>query len=341
MFHLANRLAVTASGLAWGMVRRRPLPITGAVIVVALAAAACGGVDAPPARDAPGRLQVVATTAVLADLARNVGGDTVEVRSLVRPGADIHSYQSTPGDSVAIHEARVIVTNGGGLDDALQPVIDAARRSDATVVAVAEEIRAGRIAVTSLTMGDGNPGDGGPVAQPADDDPHLWLDPTFAIGYVALIRDAMIKADPDHAEQYRTNADAYIQELTKLDAEVEEMLRAVPPHRRRLVTFHDAYGFFGQRYGFAVSALAGSQAGDVTSGAVGAIVDRIRNEGIPAVFAEPQFNQDVLRQVARDTGAAVGIIYSDVLIDEAPTYLDMMRANARNIAALLGGDEGR
>ena len=303
---------------------------------MALARDGGGGGDASPTPASPGPVLVVTTTAILADLARNVGGDAVEVRSLVGLGSDVHSFQSTPGDSIAIREARLILTNGGGLDAALDPIIDGAKASDTTVVEAAEALKADPIGSMPAATGDG-----GTTFPQMNDDPHLWLNPQFAIGYVALIRDAMIGADPARTETYRRNADAYIQELTRLDSEIEATLATIPRQRRRLVTFHDAFGHFARRYGFAVSALTGVQAGDVTPGAVRAIVDQIRAEGIPAIFAERQFNQDVLRQVARDAGVRVGFISSDVLTEETPTYVEMMRANAVTLAELLGDEPGR
>jgi ABC-type Zn uptake system ZnuABC Zn-binding protein ZnuA len=123
--------------------------------------------------------------------------------------------------------------------------------------------------------------------------------------------------------------------LRELDREIAQILEAVPPERRHLVTFHDAFGYFGRRYGWQVSAFVPGDASDVTPAAVVQVMERVKTEGIPAVFAEPQFGGDVLEQVARDTGVRVGIIYSDTIDDEVTSYIDMMRFNAQSLAENL------
>ena len=123
--------------------------------------------------------------------------------------------------------------------------------------------------------------------------------------------------------------------MRELDQEISQTLRDVPPERRHLVTFHDAFGHFAVRYGWRVSAFVPGDASEVTPGTIVAVMERIGGEGIPAVFAEPQFSPKVMEQVARDTGVGVGAIYSDALDDNVPTYLDMMRFNARSLVEHL------
>jgi ABC-type Zn uptake system ZnuABC Zn-binding protein ZnuA len=297
------------------------------MMVVALAAlgvAACGGDGAQDSAPA-GRVPVVTTTVILADLVRNVGGEAVEVRHLIPSGADVHAFQSSPKDSVTIGGARVIVTNGAGLDGFLGPLIDGARRRDAAVIVASTGLKPRRLG----DQGDGLENGGG--------DPHFWQDPRYAIHYVERIRDGLAKADPARAGLYRRNAGAYIEALRRLDEEIEATLKPIPPARRHLVTFHDAFGYFGERYGLRISAFLPSSGGDLSPGRVAEIVALVRRERVPAVFAEPQFSQDALRQVARDAGARVGVINSDALSDETPSYVEMMRANAKSLVTLLGG----
>ncbi len=289
----------------------------------ALLVAGCGGESSP----ATGGVKVVATTSVLGDLARNVGGERVQVSVLVPPGTDVHSFQSSPKDSAAIREARLIVMNGAGLDGFLKGVIDGAKRRAAVVIEASEGLRP-RTMEEEAGHGDGDEHEEG--------DPHFWQNPVHAIAYVENIRDGLAQADPARADEYRRNAEAYIARLRQLDQDMEATLSAVPPERRHLVTLHDAFGYFGERYGFKVSAFVPSSGGDFSPARVAEIVSLIRRERIPAVFAEPQFAQDTLRQIARDTGVAVGAIISDALTDQTPTYIEMMRANARSLASLLG-----
>ena len=311
-----------STSLTWRPARHRvPGASLGAAIV--LLAVACGGTSASStnaALDPTTRVKVVTTSAILADLARNVGGGRVEVRSLVPPGADVHVFQTTPEDSIAVSRAGVIISNGFGLDDFLDPVIQSAKKADVVQVVAAEGLEADPI--------EGEPGR-------SQGDPHLWQNPVYAIHYVERIRDGLVRADLGNASVYRDNADAYIQQLRELDQEISRTLSDVPPERRHLVTFHDAFGHFAVRYGWRVSALVPGDASEVTPGTIVAVMERIGGEGISAVFAEPQFSPKVMEQVARDTGVGIGVIYSDSLDDNVPTFLDMMRFNARSLVEHL------
>lgn len=257
-------------------------------------------------------LAVVTTTALLADLARNVGGDLVEVTALVPPGAEVHSFQSTPSDSVALSRAALVVSNGGQLDGFLDPVIQGSLSFDGVRVVAA-----------------------GPLLESEDDDPHFWQNPVFTVTYVEGIRDGLIAADPENAAAYRANFDSYREKLTKLDFDMASTLNTVAPARRRLITFHDAFGHFGRRYGWEVTAFVAGDGGEVSPGRVVEILEQVRDQGIPAVFAEPQFRADVLENAAQEAGVEVGIIYSDVLDSEVASYIDMMLFNAKSLARLL------
>jgi len=314
--------------------------------VLSLPAWACAGSAGPnptptaaealnPSPAMASRIIVVTTTTVLADMARNVGDGLVQVSPIVPPGADVHSFQTTPSDSVNIGRAKVIVSNGFGLDQFLDPVLASAQQAGAVHVIAAAGLNAVPLEETPFPGAD--PGDG-PGQEDADEhlagDPHFWLDPILAIHYVEQIRDGLSQADPANSGIYAANAEGYIQELRDLDREIQQTLSQVPPEHRRLISFHDAYGYFARRYGWEVSFFEPSDASDVTPGAVEKIIREIQSEGIPAIFAEPQFNQDVLQQVARDTGIKVGVIHS--LSDSTtPTYIGLMTANANSLAENL------
>jgi ABC-type Zn uptake system ZnuABC Zn-binding protein ZnuA len=324
------------------------------VSLLAAVAVACGAAapvvsPTPTATSAPAttepKLKVVTTTAILADLVSNVGGDEVEVRFVVPPGADVHTFQTNPSHSLAIREADVIVSNGFGLDDFLEPVLSGAKQVEAVRVVVAEGLPAEPIAEMELPgenhkqehqeeLPEQHQGEGQGHEHGAGD-PHFWQNPLFTIHYVERIRNSLIQADPANAEVYNKNAAEYIQQLRELDQEIAQTLNQVPPERRHLVTFHDAFGHFARRYGWRVSAFVPSGAGEVTPEKVINVMKVIKAEGIPAVFAEPQFRQDVLEQAARDTGVRAGTIYSDTLDDKVPTYIEMMRFNAESLAAHL------
>jgi manganese/iron transport system substrate-binding protein len=319
-----------------------------AAVTVACGAAAPVPSPTPLATSPPApepKLKVVTTTTILADLVSNVGGDQVEVQFLVSPGADIHTFQTNPSHSLAISEADVIVSNGFGLDDFLEPVLTGAKQAEAVRVVAAEGLPAEPIVEMEFPaenykqehqeeMPEQHQGEEHGHEHGAGD-PHFWQNPLFTIHYVERIRNRLIQADPANAEVYNRNAAEYIQQLRELDREIAQTLNQVPPERRHLVTFHDAFGHFARRYGWRVSAFVPSGAGEVTPEKVVSVMKVMKAEGIPAVFAEPQFRQDVLEQAARDIGIRVGTIYSDTLDDKVPTYIEMMRFNAKSLAEQL------
>lgn len=277
-------------------------------ILAAITLAGCG-----VTADTHKPLRVVTTTALLADLTQNVAGDSAEVVALIPAGADVHSFQTTPNDSIEISKAGLIVSNGGGLDDFLKPMIENAMSDGAVHVVVSQ----GLAALSGST------------------DPHYWQNPANAVHYVRRIQDGLSAADPDNAEAYRVRAGTYAQQLLDLDQEISGILEDVPQSHRHLVTYHDAFGHFGSRYGWRTSALVSNDAGGVTPSAITQLQQQVRQEGIAAVFTEPQFRSKVIDLAAQDTGVEVGTIYSDVLDGSAATYIGMMRLNAENLAKSL------
>lgn len=345
--------------------RWRQLPAL-AVTVLALALAACGPrgpwADDPPAAPGKGdttaawpdpgdgRLRVLAAESFLADIVREVAGDRALVHTLVPVGVDPHAYQPTPADLRLLAEAQVLVVNGVGLEAFLgdllaaagegKPVIEAAagiplrKVADKAVVAgTADEVD-----LTESVAGD----HGGHDHQ--EGDPHLWLDPLLVQRYVDTIAAGLAAADPGGGAVYSANARAYQAQLAALDTEIRGLLAAIPTERRLLVTNHESLGYFADRYGLTV---VGAILPSVTTGAepsageLAALVERIRATGAPAVFLETGVNPQLARQLAEETGLRVVTdLYTESLTDAAgpaPSYMAMMRHDARAIAAGLGG----
>ena len=165
-------------------------------------------------------------------------------------------------------------------------------------------------------------------------DPHFWQNPRMVVHYVNQITNGLVEADPDNAATYLDNAAAYIEELEALDAYIADTLASIPADHRVMVTFHDAFGYFGERYDVEVQAFVGAHAEDVSPDDIANVLELVEHRGLPAVFAEPQFSGDALGQVARDTGIQVGIIRS-LPDDEYPDYISMMRSNADQLAQFL------
>ena len=306
--------------------------------LAALCVAGCNGGSAPGSDIAnESKLAVVTTTGILADFVRNVGGDRVKVQPILPPGADIHTFQATPSDSIAISKAAILISNGSGLDDFLDPVLRSAKSSDALHLVASQGFKIQPLKVLAFPgnleeYSNESQDEGENVRH---DDPHFWQNPLHAVQYVERIRDGLIHVDPAAAQQYRENASRYIERLNTLDREIADTLNVISPSRRRLVTFHNAFGYFAARYGWEVLAFVPSDASDVTPGRVIAVMEKIKRQGIPALFAEPQFSPDVMERAAKDANVVVGPIYSDALDVNAPTYIEMMRFNANSLVKHL------
>jgi zinc/manganese transport system substrate-binding protein len=289
-----------------------------AFALLALLSAGCPAA----AQDNNDRIKVVASLSILADLVRNVGGDRVEVAALVGRNSDPHAFEPSPADSRRLADARLVVVNGLGWEGWLDRLVQASGSKAPVVVASA-----------------------GDEARLYDDrsgvDPHAWQSVENVERYVANIRDALIGIDPAGKVTYAANAGAYLKRLDALDQEIRSTLARIPADRRRVITSHDAFGYFADAYAIAFVAPEGiSTDAEPSARAVALVIMQIRTERIPALFLENVVDPRLVEEIAHETGARVGgTLYSDALTGPdgpAPTYLDMMRHNARELAAALG-----
>jgi ABC-type Zn uptake system ZnuABC Zn-binding protein ZnuA len=295
--------AVVAAYVTLG--RRRALVLPGLAAVVLLAAG-CGG-GGPHG----GGLEVVATTTQIGDWARRVGGPAVDVHQILQPNTDPHEYEPRPADVTATAGAAVVLENGDGLDGWMDKVVSEAGGSPAVVV-----------------LGDG-------VPDRREGDPHWWHDPKNAMSAVERIRDALVRADAPHARAYRRNASEYLRRLRALDRGIARCMAKVPPAERKLVTDHDAFGYFARRYGITVvGAVIPSQTTQAQPSAreTARLISLIRREHVKAVFPESSINPRLARTIARETGASARhTLYGDTLgpkESRGATYLSMEAANA-------------
>lgn len=282
---------------------------------------------------ASGTLDVVATTGMIADTARAIGGEAVRVRALMGPGVDPHAYRQTRTDIVAMAKAGLVLWNGLYLEAQMEDVLaDIGRRT--RVHAVAEALDADRL-----------------IAH--DDyqnrfDPHVWMDPTMWRDVALAIRDAMSEAAPDHADDFAANAEAYLAELERLTDYATTALASVPESSRVLVTAHDAFNYFGRAYGFEVIGIQGiSTESEAGLNRVTELVDLLVERGISSVFVESSVSDRSVRALiegARAKGHEVrigGELYSDAMGKPGTyegTYIGMIDHNVTTIAAGLGGD---
>jgi zinc/manganese transport system substrate-binding protein len=271
----------------------------------------------PAARADP--LPVVAGFSVLADITRSVGGDLVRVDSLVGPDGDAHDYQPTPADARAVAAARVVVANGLGLDPWLERLERAAGFQGIHIVA-ASEVR--------------------PLLTGGTADPHAWQDVAGAERYAQAIEAGLERADPPHQERYRQNLAEYEAVLADLDRWVRDRIASVPDAKRRVITTHDAFGYFGRAYGVAFRAPVGmSEDSEPSAAAVAQLIRQIRGEGTRALFVENMTDPRLLDQLAAEAGVApAGTLFADALSkpgEGGETYPEMMRHNVTLLVAAM------
>jgi ABC-type Zn uptake system ZnuABC Zn-binding protein ZnuA len=270
------------------------------IITFALTVGACTD-DSEASTD---NVRVLTSLEIFADMARNVGGDRVQVVALLPSGADPHTFELRPSAVRKIAEADIIFINGLGLEGNLEDVIR--ENAEGPIV----ELAAG-----SATI-DGNP--------------HIWLG--FPLDYVSRIEEALLNQDETHAQTYEANADRYFEEIIFQEGRVETAVATIPESNRKLVTFHDAFPYLAERYGLEIVAVVAPSPGQEPSAEdIGELTETIERENVPAVFTEPQFNSDVLDAAAEDADVRVLDLLSDAYIDGVDTYIELMEFNMEQL----------
>ncbi len=265
-------------------------------------------------------LPVVASFSIIGDLVKEVGGVAVDLSTIVGPNGDAHVYEPTPQDGRKLAQARLVFINGLGFEGWIERLIQASR-TKARIV----------------TLGDG-------VMSRRDEnglDPHVWQNVENAIKYVEAIGGALEAADPGRAAIYSANAAAYCKKLAALDADIARTFQNIPRERRRIVSTHDAFGYFAARYGLEFIAPQGvSTESEASARDVAKIIDAVKQNRVAAVFLENIADPRLTQRIAAETGAKIGgTLYSDALSESggpAPTYIDMMRHNVGELAKALG-----
>lgn len=299
--------------------------------------------SAPPTTS-PGSLQIVASTSLIGDVARQVAGNLADenagITVLIPPGSDPHTFDPRPQDIAAISQADVVLVNGLGLEEALEPALES--NVSGILTSVSEGVQ-----VLDFNAGDEHQDEPGSESASHDDeehaagDPHTWMDPNNVIIWAQNIAEALSQADPQNASLYQANAEAYIRELRTLDRWIVEQVDQVPLERRKLVTDHAVFGYFAARYGFeqvglvipSLSTNASPSAQELAD-----LVDAIRLQGVPAVFVGETTNPVLSQQVAAESGAQVVFVYTGSLSEpggQADGYLDFMRYNVNAIVQAL------
>ena len=301
-------------------------------LALILTLASCGAPATPSAKSAAASAEpnVLAVETFLTDIAQNIAGGRLAVDALMPIGVDPHAFEPTPQDMARIAKSQVLITNGAGFEGWLSKVLDNAGGKRLVVEAAA--------GLPSRQPRSGESVD----LDHAEIDPHFWLDPLSVIKYAENIRDGLSQADPEGAAVYAKNADAYIGKLRELDAWITDQVQEVPEARRLLVTNHESFGYFADRYGFRI---VGTVIPSVSTGAspsaqqLASLVDHLKATGAPAIFLETGANPQLANQLAHETGIKiVSDLYTHSVTEpsgNAPTYIDMMRYNAQKIVEAL------
>ena len=313
---------------------RRAGHVLASTCLLLFLAAACGNdtkhdefppLTSPPTVTPGQKVNVVASTTQIADFARIVGGDRINLTDLVKPGVDPHDFEPTPQDVQKVTQAHLIAINGVGLEQFMDQLLEQAGGGKPVAV-LSRGVK--------LRKGTGDEAKTG--------DPHVWLNPQNAQIMVDNLADALAKVDPTGAAVYRANADAYKLQLDDLDRRIEEQINTIPKERRKVVTNHDALGYYLDRYGitFVGAAIPSLETHAAPSARqIAETVRKVRKENVPAVFTESSLDPRLEEQIAREAGVkVVAMLYADSLGppgSPAATYLAMMEHNTRTIVDAL------
>ncbi|MEO5679751.1 MAG: metal ABC transporter substrate-binding protein [Acidimicrobiales bacterium] len=310
-------------------VRRIPL----ALLLLAVLAAACGGAE-PGTGDADHRLRVVTTVSPLTSIVANVVGDRAVVTGIVPEGTNSHTFEPPPRAARTLAEADVVFLNGLRLEEPTRDLATGNRKAGA------ETVELGTLALPAADQiyDFSFPKEGGKP------NPHLWTDPLLVRRYAEIVRDTMSRRDPAGAAIYQENAAAYIARVEDFDAGLRAATATLPPERRKLLTYHDAYAYFAREYGWTViGAIQVSDFEDPTPREVAALIDQVRAERVPAIFGSEVFPSSVLERIGKEAG----VRYVDELRDDdlpgppgGPRHslLALLQTDFATMVRSLGGD---
>jgi len=302
---------------------------------LSLALSACGSdtSDASDVQSADGRLRIVTTVAPITSIVANVAGERAQITGVVPEGTNSHTFDPPPQVAATLEDADVVFVNGLQLEEPTFELAEQNAPDDAVIVKLGDEVlpESEYLYDFSFPEEDGKP------------NPHLWTDPTYAIEYAGVVRDTLVERDPEGAQTYEANHDAFVAKATALSDALRADQQTVPPQDRQLLTYHDAYAYFAKTYGWqVVGAVQPSNFEDPQPKEIARIIDQVRERDVPVIFGSEVFPSAVLEQIAAETGAR----YEDTLRDDdlpgAPgdpehSWLGLMRYDYVTMITGLGG----
>ncbi|MDZ7843421.1 MAG: zinc ABC transporter substrate-binding protein [Anaerolineales bacterium] len=314
------------------------------ILILVIFGVSCSGesvVSSDLEGDNVSKLQVVATTSLIGDVAAEIGGEWIDLEILLGPGSNPHSFQPSPQDVIRISEAEIIFANGFNLEYFLEDMIENAG-GEGEVVVVSRGIEGLYYAADGdHDHGDDDHEDENSSSEEAVD-PHVWLNPHNVLIWTENIEAALTARDPDHGDQYRQNAAVYREELVELDRWIREQLEKIPSGQRKVVTDHQSFSYFAEEYGFeSVGAVISAPTTEAQPSGreLAELEDQIRARDVQVMLVGKDFDPTLAARIAEDTGIQVVSLYFGSLTGQdgpAPTYLDFMRYNVNAIIDAMG-----
>jgi ABC-type Zn uptake system ZnuABC Zn-binding protein ZnuA len=299
-------------------------------VLAALLAAACSARTSTPS----GTILVVTTVSPITDIAKNVAGGAAEVEGIIPEGVDSHTFEPTPQSARLLSKADLIIINGLHLEDPTLKLAEPNHKDGARIFVLGDHV----ISASDYIYDFSFPRSG------EKPNPHLWMDPAFAIKYAELIRDQLVRFDPSNASAYRTNAERYLALLHRLDEAVAKAVDTIPSQNRVLLTYHDSFAYFAKHYGLRViGAIQPADFSEPSAREVASLIAQIRVTHVPAIFGSEVFPSPVLSQIAKETG----VKYEDTLRDDDlpgnpgdpdHSYVGLMVYDVKTMVTDLGGD---
>lgn len=317
------------------MLRKLPLTL---VLVLTLLITACTPATTPIPTLASEKFKVVATYSIVGDMVKNVGGEAIDLRVLVGPDGDAHTFEPTPQDGVALKEASLIVENGLEFETWLDELYTSSG-SQAVRAALSDGIEP----LAALEESEHADEPEGETHAHGEFDPHIWHSTANAAVMAKNIQNALSTVDPANAATYQANAEKYLAEIAALEIFIKAQANSLPAERRKLVTTHDTFRYFARDYGFEIVGTAlgsiSTEAGDPAADELAGLVNDIKAAGVPSIFAENVANEKLMSQIATEAGVKLApTLYTDALGkpgSAGETYLKMMRYNVETIVAAL------
>jgi len=316
------------------------LTLLSLVVVAVLALAGCAPAATPPSASEPagaaeqGKLRIVTTVSPITNIAYNIAGDRAEIVGIVPEGVNSHTFEPAPSDARRLADADIIFINGLKLEEPTLKLAEANAGEGTEIVLLGDKTIAPEEYVYDFSFPE----------EAGSPNPHLWPNPFHSLKYAEIIRDTLTVRDPDNADYYAANYEAFAARIAALDEAIKQTVATIPEENRKLLTYHDSWAYFAPLYGMTViGAIQPSDFAEPSARELVEIIDQIKAESVPAIFGSEVFPSPVLEQIARETGATY---VDDLRDDDLPgqpgennhSYLGLMAENLRVMAEALGGD---